>query len=359
MIFNQNQMGRMIGQYMWATGASSTTPKVSVYDIETRAVGTYTVVNNLSTSTSVGIPTTGFPTTFRWNPNGTTLAVAYSASPYIWFFNKIGNGYTKLDNPSVIGNKAAQSCAWHPSGDFCVVGFESSSNNGQIMCYERSGNTFTNTGTFDTAITSTIAVYALAFNPQGDTLAVGMPAAPYLAAYKFDRTTKSFTKIVNPFDTTPTARVDSVSWNHDGSSLAVAWYASPRVYVYNRSGDSFTKIANPATIPTGNGTGVAWGGTNSEYLLVSHEVSPRLAVYYRTGDVLNKAANPALLPPNNCTGGDISADGNFIICSIYLNPVSMYRRDTATTNTWINIGQGTGTPSYARHPHIYPANNGQ
>ena len=357
MLFNQNQMGRMIGQYMWSTGSSTGSPKVSIYDIETREVGTYTIVNNLASST--GFPTTSFPTAFRWNPNGTTLAVSYGVSPYIYWFNKIGNTYSKLDNPATLPNKVAQCCAWHPSGDFCVVGFDPSNTNGQIMCYERSGNTFTNTGTFDQAITATIYVMGMAFNPQGDTLACGLIGAPWLALYKFNSNTKAFTKIANPFDTTPTARCDMVSWNHDGSSLAVATYASPWVIVYNRSGDTFTKIANPSITPTGNGTGVAWGGTNSEYLSVSHEVSPRMTIYYRTGDVLNKATNPATLPPNNCTGGDISADGNFIIQSVYLNGVSMFRRDTATTNTWINIGQTTGTPVYGRHPHIYPGNNGQ
>lgn len=360
MLFNQNQMGRMIGQFMWATGPTSATPRIQIADIENREVGTWTLVNNVFTST--GFPTTGFPTEFRFNSNGTTLGVTYSTSPYVYFFNKIGNSYTKLADFAAghIPNKTAQGISWHPNGKYVAAVFDANNNLGQCVVWERNADTFTtitNTASFTAAITATIALTRVAWNPQGDTLVMVGASVPYFLAYSFDETTKTFTKIVNPLNTHPGGRIDDVAWNHDGTSLALAAGDATRLYIYNRNSRSstatFTKLANP-TLPSGVQYGVAWGGTDSQYLVCNGGTTPYIHFYLRSGDTFMKAANPATVPAGlDGFGCDISPDGRFVISVHYNGNATYFRRDTATTNTWVNIGAQIPAIYYGRGPSIY------
>lgn len=361
MIFNQNQMGRMIGQYMIAAGNGSANPRVVVYDVEPRAVGTFTVVNNLSTST--GFPTSGNGNAFRFNPNGTTLAVAYTASPYVYIFNKIGNAYTKLPDFGAghLPNKAAQGVSWHPNGKYLAAVFDANNNLGQCVVWERSADTFTtitNTSSFSAAITATIGLIKCAWNPQGDTLVMVGATAPYFLVYSFNETTKTFTKVVNPFNTSPTARVDDVAWNNSGTSLALATGDATRLYIYNRnslaSTATFTKIANP-TLPPNVQYGVAWGGTSSEYLVCNGSTSPYTHFYLRSGDTFMKAANPTTLGTSDGFGLAIDPDGRFVISSHFNANTQYFRRDAANTNTWVNIGAQTTVISGTRAPTLYPS----
>lgn len=360
MLFNQNQMGRMIGQYMISQGNGSANPRVSVYDVEVKEVGTFTVINNLSTST--GIPTAGNGNCFRFNPNGTTLAVAYSASPYIYFFNKVGNAYTKLTDLSGtnLPNKGCQGISWHPSGKYLAAVFDANNNIGQCVVYERTADSFTtitNTASFSAAITATIGLIKCAWNPQGDTLALVTADQPRALIYSFNETAKTFTKVVNPFDSHPTARCDDVAWNNSGTSIALAAGTSPFIYIYNRNSTAstatFTKLANP-TLPSGALYGVSWGGTNSEYLVCNGSVSPYTHFYLRSGNTFMKAANPATLGTSDGFGLQIDTDGRFVVSSHFNANTQYFRRDAANTNTWVNIGPQTTVISGTRAPTLYP-----
>ena len=363
MLFNQNQLGVMMGQNMLSTGPTSATPRAVIFDIESREVGTWTIKNNIGTVTPA-FPTSGFPTKFKFNANGTTLAMCYSLSPYVYFYNKIGNDYSKLDDFAAghIPNKTSQGVSWHPNNKYVAAVFDSNNNLGQCVVWERNGDTFTtitNTSSFN--ITATIAMSGCAWNPQGDTLILCATGAPYFLAYSFDESTKTFNKIVNPLDSTPTVRVDDLAWNHNGTSIALAaGNTSPRLWIYNRnslsSTSTFTKLANPASLPTRELYGVAFGGTNSEYLVCNGNTSPYVHFYYRTGDTFNKAANPTTLPTGlDGNGIDINPEGTFVVSVHYNGPTTYFRRDTNTTNTWINIGGQVATGNYGRGPDIHPS----
>lgn len=362
MLFNQNQMGRMIGQYMWSQGRQATNPRVEIVDIETREVGTFTAVNNLATST--GFPTTGNGNCFRFNPNGTTLAVAYSASPYIFFFNKVGNAYTKLPDLATadLPNKGCAGISWHPSGKYIASVFDPNNNLGQCVVYERTGDTFTtitNTASFTAAITATIGMTKCSWSPQGDVLCMTMSSAPYFLAYTFNESTKTFTKIVNPLEGNhPNNRCEDVAWNNSGTSIAIGGGPSTtrKLAIFNRnSTGTFTKISVDPTQPPSNVYGVAWGGTNSEYLVCNGTLSPYIHFYLRSGDTFMKAANPATVPAGpDGYGLDCSSDGRFVVSAHFNGNTTYFRRDPATTSTWVNMGAMTSTVSSARYPTIYP-----
>lgn len=239
-----------------------------------------------------------------------------------------------------------------------AVANEASFGPGQLRLFERiNRTTFEATGTFDVAVTATIGVNVVSWSPTGNSIALALAANPWVLIYNFNPATKSFTKLNAPFSQAPAAYCDDIAWNHDGSSLCVLTRsASNRVLVYNREADNFV-LASNLSQPNDCYT-LAWGGIQGEYLLVGIGASPRIKFYYRppgTTSTFHLASNPASLPANNITGMDISEDGLFVAASVYLNANVYYRRDPATTSTWINIGQNiSGNPVYGKFPHIYP-----
>lgn len=348
----QSIQGRMMGQYMIAIGGDSPN-RIKVFDIETKEVGTYTIKDNV---VSMPTLTTTFTIDYRFNPNGTSLAVLHSNSPYLNIYNKIGNTYTLISGFNPGGNRTYGKCAWHPGKPLLAAGrYGQNNTTGQFQLWERIGDTFRNTGTFDVAITATLQTNCLAWNPQGTTLAMGFEQSPFFLIYNFNPETYAFTKITTPTSAPPTAKLSGIGWNDDGSSLAFSTYqASNQIQIYNRTGDTFVRCF---TGNIGNNcSDISWG--NANHIAFGIEASPRIGWFYRppgTTSTFHRAANPASLPANNSTGLAISPDGLFAATGVYLNAAKYYRRDPATTSTWIDIGQNiTGNPVYAKSPHVFP-----
>jgi WD40 repeat protein len=358
-LFIGQPISRMMGQYMVATGGNSPN-RIKVFDIEPKTAGTYTVVNNVASLTS---PTVSFTTAYRWNANGTSLCYTYwtgtGGQNQASVYDKVGNTYEKIADISP-GSQGASCSDWHPGNGnlLAITHYASNGATGQLKLFERTGRTtFQTTGTIDVAVTATIGINTVAWNPQGTSLALSCSTSPWVLIYNFNPTTKAFTKITTPFASPPVAYCDQVVWNHDGSSLCVITRsAANRVLVYNRTGDDFVLGAN---LSQGNDCyAVCWGGAQGEQLVVGISASPRVKFYYRppgTTSTFLLASNPASLPANNITGMDISDDGLFLAASVYLNANVYYARDPATTSTWVNIGQNiTGNPVYGKFPHIFP-----
>ena len=349
-------VSRMAGQYMVVSGGDSPN-RIKVFDIETVGNGTYTIVNNVASLTQ---PTPTFTLQYRWHPQGTAFVYSQSSAPRISVYEKVGNTYTKVDL-SPEGNQSWL-VDWNPSYPQFIVALSNGASNtaGQFQLFEKSStgtNAWTSTGTIDVAITATIAAQWISWNPQGTTVAMGMAASPWLLIYNFNPVTKAFTKIVSPSTGMPTGVVDCAVWNYNGSSLMIAGRsASNKVVVYNREGDVFVKASVLET--TTDCYSCAWGGDLGEHLAFGPAALPRVKFAYRppgTTATFHLAANPSSLPANNLNGLDISADGKLAVLGVYLNANKYYRRDPATTSTWIDIGQNiSGNPVYGKSPHIFP-----
>lgn len=350
----QSIQGRMIGQYMVLSGGNSPN-QCKVFDIETRAVGTYTIVNNVATLTP---PSLSFTQSFKWNANGTSFGIVYGTSPFISFYNKIGNTYTRVADLSPTGNGAMRDISWHPNGVYIVAASEQASNTigAQAVLIKRTGDSFSTVSNAFSGITATIQLSSINWNPQGDTVAISCFQAPWVLIYKWNPATENFTKIVNPLSSHPTAICDQVAWSPDGKSLIVcSRQTSNQFRVYNREGDTFV-LAFTANIG-GDVTNAAWGGAQGEQIVIGIGPSPRIGFFYRppgTTSTFLRAANPNVLPTNGSLGVDISADGLFAVTSVFTGVNTYFRRDPATTSTWINLGLNpTGNPTTAKRPHIY------
>ncbi len=151
--------------------------------------------------------------------------------------------------------------------------------------------------TIDPRDSSGRVMSAAKFDPTGTYLAVGFnfggspPAPERLRIWK--RTGDTFTELTRPTDPlngSSTSMVTySISWNNDGSSLAMGISVSPYVVIYNRSGDTFTKLASPSTLPTSVARSVAWNPAGTS-LAVAYAATPWLIVYNRSGDTFTAIA---------------------------------------------------------------------
>ena len=184
-----------------------------------------------------------------WNPQGTTLALGLTASPWInvYNFDPATDTFTKLTNPTGL-SASVFSMAWSPDGTKLAVGQNGSP---WLKVFDRSGDTFTvETG----PATTPGAVAYCQFTNDGTELIVGSQASPYLYPYSVGSTTTTYTAA------TINVAVDGVvaggiQLNATGDYLCLGIIPSPYFNVYKKSGTTYTKIQAPATLPAGNSNG--------------------------------------------------------------------------------------------------------
>lgn len=188
---------------------------------------------------------------------------------------------------------------FHPSGNYLVYGTYGTSSQADIVLYSRSGDTFTYVSTTTSSASS---VYAMAWNPDGTTLAVGISVSPYIKFYNFSGGT--FTALSNP-STLPANTVTSIAWNHNGTSVAlqVNNTATPLV-IYNRSGNTFSTIGGITGQFRGTGGnpgGMSWNNTGTllamtDYgAVVNGGTVGTMAVWSRSGDSFSPVSIPTPL----------------------------------------------------------------
>jgi WD40 repeat protein len=256
--------------------------------------------------------------------DGTYMAVASFASPYILIYKRNGNTFTKLSNPADLPPASAQGVAFSPDGVYLSVAHGTTP---YITIYKRSGDTFAKLTDPDSLPTGN--GYRTAFSPDGTYLSVTQEFSPYINIYK--RSGDTFAKLANPADL-PTGDARGVSFTSDGTYLAVAHFVSPYVTIYKRSGDTFTKLSDPATLPTGAGGGASFS-TDGVYLSISHAVTPFVTIYKRTGDTFTKLIDPGTLPTGTGIGTAFSSDGAYLSVAHLVSPfITTYKRtgDTFT-----------------------------
>lgn len=280
-----------------------------------------------TTPTRISPPTTagGSGRDVAWSPNGEFLAVGNGATPYLEIFQKIGNTFLRLADPSSGVGGGNYSLAWSPCGIYLAVGHR----NGDILTiYKRSGNTFTKLSVVASPPTASSWCFGAAFSESGEFLAVAFDLSPFVHIYR--RAGDVFTKLTNPA-TLPTGAGYAVGWSPDGRFLAVGHDTTPFISVYERTAlDTFTKISNPATLPASTVNSVQWS-PDGKYLAVGHYTTPFLTVYSRSGTTLTKLTNPSSLPASTVTGVSWSPNGKILALRHNSSPyLTLYNFDAGS-----------------------------
>lgn len=326
------------------------------------------------------LPTTGQANGIAYSPDDKYLAIGWTSSPYLLIYKRNGDTFTKLANPSVLPLTSVKEVKFSPDGQYLAVqsagGGTSNKPIGTVykidsatdtftgtvlkqgqysgedvvwspdsryviftmtintFIYKRSGDTFT---LLSADLNLSNDIEHMSFSNDGAYLAVGHAYSPYLAIYKVNSTTDTFTKLANPsvlpsgntsigsipefnpidntqlvvFSGTGTTAVvytrsgdtftgnasaivtigstDDACWSSDGVYVATVHSAtSPYLSVYKRNGSTFTKLANPSVLPNGQGSAVAYAHLNA-YLSVSYRTSPFLTTY--KADILGDYAH--------------------------------------------------------------------
>jgi hypothetical protein len=158
-----------------------------------------------------------FVTAVEWNPQGTSLAVSISISPYIVIYNFSNGVFTKLSAPATLPASYSYSLSWNPAGTSLAYQGTGAVNNMRI--YNRSGDTFTSIS--------------------------GLPAN-YSASY-----------------------AGAMSWNNNGTLLAHVSTTTSDMAVWSRSGDSFGALSIPSMLISGGINNQAQFNPNGKELLVT------------------------------------------------------------------------------------------
>jgi hypothetical protein len=137
---------------------------------------TYKIYNfNGSTFTDITagittLPAVGTISDASWVYDGTNTSLVFTGttSPYIAIYNRSGDTFTKLTNPTTLPINGADQAAWSPDGTKLALSVGTSGKG--FMVYSRSGNTFTKLA--DPAYIQTSAANLICFNTTGEVLSV-------------------------------------------------------------------------------------------------------------------------------------------------------------------------------------------
>jgi WD40 repeat protein len=175
------------------------------------------------------------------------------------------NGTTALDTLTTPDDPGGNGyiCAWN--GNYLAVGHAASP---YITMYRRDGDTLTKlTGV---GFAHTGACSALAWH--GNYLAAAQSGTYRLIVYAWDPVTETVTELTGLDQDLP-SYIGFVDWHNSGSFLAVSINASPWLYLYEFDGDALTLV----TSTDGGGVLVEHaykGAWNGDYLAVTQSTTP-------------------------------------------------------------------------------------
>lgn len=243
----------------------------------------------------------------NWSPDGKYVAIGHNTSPFITIYERDGDTFTKLANPSSLPPNRPDGLAFSSvTGRFLALANISSP---YIVIYERNGNTFTkldDPGTLPAGPTASVT-----WSPNEKYLAITHQTSPFVTIYERNGTT--FTKLADP-SSLPANTGRGLAWSPDGELLVVSHNDSPYVTIYEQDGATFTKLADPSSLPAGNGSnaGVDWT-PQGDFLSIAHATSPFVTVYKRDGTTFTKLTDPGDLPSVISTSTSWSPDGEFLL----------------------------------------------
>lgn len=240
------------------------------------------------TFTKVSNPTTILPnqaTKASWNQDDSILAISHNSTPFVTIYNRVGDVYTKVANPAVLPSGNAVTVAWNNTGSSLAVGCQTAPN--FLTTYNFSGTaTYTAISTSSYGIWPLASLNDIAWSPDDTQLSLALVASPYFRSfYRVGDTFFATTGTSNPL-----AQAHAIAWN-SSTSVALGNVFSSNVggggqnfAIYNLSGTStFTKIANPSIIPNATVNGVYWTTDTNKLYMISQGY-PNLWSYSRSGD---------------------------------------------------------------------------
>jgi hypothetical protein len=250
-------------------------------------------LNNTAPTTAAANPGTlpaGAGRSVDVHPSGNYVAVAHDTSPFMSVYPFDGNAFgTKLSNPSSLPATGTVSVQFSPSGDYLAISSNFSSPYLAVYAFSDAAGTGTigaksaePSSPPSASVGATYGSKSLSWRPQGDFIAMGLFASPYLYVVQFNRTTGAFGNSLSVAGAGIVATINSTAWTPDGQYLVVAGVnsgGSATLYVIDFSNQT---IGASVTFDGGILSGVQINSVsicpNGEYMVISYDASPWSAV---------------------------------------------------------------------------------
>lgn len=206
----------------------------------------------------------------RFSPNDDFIAVPHNTSSLFAYPFASGYGARVL---AVAGNQQYE-VDWHPSQEAIAIAREAS----PVLRAVRFTTTFSTFYANPVAAFTTRA-FSVSFNNDGSVIAVAGQDSPHIACYPFSTSTGFGTRYANPA-VLPTFIARQTDFNAVTGDLTVAHDASPFIstYPFSTSTGFGTRYANPATLPVGIGEVVGFSKSGKD-VFISHRTTPFVSAY--------------------------------------------------------------------------------
>ena len=170
-----------------------------------------------------------------------------------------------------------------------------------------------------------------AYSGDGNYLAMGMSASPYIIIYK--RVGDVYTKLADPASLPPNIS-RGVALSSDGTYLAVSCGSSPNLIIYKRSGDVFTRLTGNIDVLPGaglSGYSVAISSDDLYFTLLVNAPGAGMFIYKRSGDNLTRISTGTTQPAQYAIKVDFSKDTTYMAISSWGSPyIHVYKRSGDT-----------------------------
>lgn len=273
------------------------------------------------------------------------LFTGSNAPGYLRWFRKSELGFTELPAPSPLPSGTVRGLDVNRAGTRLAVAFDG----GDGAAVYNIGNE----SLAESAIALSLAGdgECIAFSPDGNFIAIGLDAAPYLVIYRIN---EDNTLTACTFGSAPTTKVYAVAWSPDGLCLGVGesvLNSNTSLKMYTRILTTDTSFSARTLSSSGAVTdcrGVAW--LNNNLVLYSSPASTSaeyLQAFNRSGTVFSRVlSNVDIAPTGNARRAAIKPGGGAFSVGVsaapwlhtytnnngYLNRVT-----TGTQNTTGNI----------------------
>jgi hypothetical protein len=275
------------------------------------------VTSTFGTRYATSIPVTATYTGVRIAPNGTAVAVALSASPFVmaWALSSAGSG-AKFSDPATLPAGSGNDVAWHPEMNALAVAHSASGGVPGVSVYPWSpsgfGVRYANAGTPVNG-----EFVAVSFHPSGNAIFMANASTPFIHAYAWNSATGFGTKYANPSTLPTDGNSAKIAINPAGDAVAVSnLFGAERlnVYAWNNATGFGTRFSNPATIPTGGCTSVAWHPSGGAIAVTQASTSPFVSTYpWSVSGFGTRHGGPGSgTPTNRMNGVAFSGDGTTI-----------------------------------------------
>ena len=240
---------------------------------------------------------------FSWHPDGTYfVALTRNTSnddvkTWIYPFDS-STGFGAVDTDTLFdSNVNSVHVAWHPSGDYIAVTDEE---NDFIRVYAwTSGGGINTTAVFSTATGVTGSTTGLSWNSDGTALALLAGSETNdLRVFPFSTSTGFGTAITQ---NTSMGTTNVVKFANNSGYVAVGGTTTPYAKIYSFDGASLSVLSNPGTLPGTDVLDIAWSYDDGAIVLAL-DATPDAALYAFDGAWGDRASNPSPIVAGNSDG---------------------------------------------------------